>query len=600
VADIQDSLAQMLEANKFEPYIRYIRFPEFRNLRDGTRIDFSHPVTTLVGPNGTNKTAILRALQGCPDNVNLGMHWFSTDLDPIEEGARHRFIYGYIAESQSTIVEVVKSRIKRGANPDYFEPARPILADGMQRMPPLPKDGDMPPERTRTRWRAIPKAVVYLDFRSELSAFDKYWFHVPYNNRVTTLGEKKALIRRRAVHLARALVNGDSKVTLWQRERIIKAAQDLNPKQVAAVSEILGREYENVRVITHRFFDVEGSSVVLSSRHLRYSEAFAGSGEFAVAMLVKAVTEADDRALILLDEPETSLHPGAQKKLVRFLSEQARDKRLQVVLSTHAPEIVRQLPAQAIKVLQASPTDGKVELLAQSSDPAEAFFRLGIKAGEDISVYVEDGLSAAIIRRAIRPLGEAKNSMIRITPLPGGASAIQTRFIPSLAQSHSSRCMVFLDGDQAPTDPLPVSAAEVSEADLEVTLEKALRGKPKISVNGSGGAASVTDKLTQYHVILDWVIKNVRFLPGNAPESLLIQITGNGSADELDAAEAKEFWVTRARTSLGRESWEDVTSSEIFAEQERALAGVSQDSEELSTIRSQIQKFIDEIEVGQD
>src|SRR5271166_2242326 len=61
-ADTRDALSGMLAVGKFEPYIRYIRFPRFRNLRDGTRIDFGYPVTALVGPNGTNKTAILRAV----------------------------------------------------------------------------------------------------------------------------------------------------------------------------------------------------------------------------------------------------------------------------------------------------------------------------------------------------------------------------------------------------------------------------------------------------------------------------------------------------------------------------------------------------------
>src|SRR5579859_5956077 len=105
-----DPLPGMLAAGKFEPYIRYIRFPHFRNLRDGTRIDFNYPVTALVGANGTNKTAILRALQGCPDQTNIGLYWFSTDLDVISPGInernRHRFIHAYLAPSVGKVVEV--------------------------------------------------------------------------------------------------------------------------------------------------------------------------------------------------------------------------------------------------------------------------------------------------------------------------------------------------------------------------------------------------------------------------------------------------------------------------------------------------------------
>ncbi|MBO3752791.1 AAA family ATPase [Streptosporangiaceae bacterium NEAU-GS5] len=103
-----DPLPDMMLAGKFEPYIPYIRFPHFRNLVDHTEIEFTYPVTALVGPNGTNKTAILRAIQGCPGSKNMGKYWFSTSLDPIGPNDRHRCIHGYCAPSAGTVVEVVK------------------------------------------------------------------------------------------------------------------------------------------------------------------------------------------------------------------------------------------------------------------------------------------------------------------------------------------------------------------------------------------------------------------------------------------------------------------------------------------------------------
>lgn len=111
--------------------------------------------------------------------------------------------------------------------------------------------------------------------------------------------------------------------------------------------------------------------MVLRAFGHRYSEAFAGSGEFAVVMLVVGVTEAPPKSLILLDEPEVSLHPGAQRKLMEFLYEQAKINSHQIAISTHAPEIIRSLPASAIKVFQPNEKDGKIDLLAQSSDPNE-------------------------------------------------------------------------------------------------------------------------------------------------------------------------------------------------------------------------------------
>jgi predicted ATPase len=612
LTESEDPLRRLLEAGKLEPYVRHIRFPLLRNLVEGTRIDFSYPITALVGPNGTNKTAILRALQGCPDYENLGMHWFSTDLDPITEGSRHRFIHGYFARSQGKIVEAIKTRIERGtgvarrtrhtgesgrgarANPDYFEPSRPILRDGMERMPRVASGETLPPERVATRWKAIPKKVVYLDFRSELSAFDKYWFHLPYSKRIATLAEKKALIRRRSSHLADALKTGAREYLFARRNRIHEPARDLDPEQVAAISEVLGREYERVRVIGHSFFDVDGHTVLLHSKHLQYSEAFAGSGEFAVVMLVKAVTDADDGSLILLDEPETSLHPGAQRKLVAFLREQVKRKKLQVVLSTHAPEIVRDLPPDAIKVLQARPADGKIQLVGQNAHPREAFFRLGSVLGENFVVFVEDELAAAIVRKAIRPLGEVVHSIVDVLPIPGGAGGVQTQFVPSLAQSDRKRCLILLDGDQRPTT-VASDVLNVDDRKVVETLEAVLGGKPQVAVNGNRGTADPQDKIVQHRRVLEWVASHVAYMPGASPEALLLtMVQGSEPSESRGSHEAKQYWVTAATDALGRKDWEErANAGEILAHQERVLAEVDDDTPDLAAVRSAIQQMLD-------
>ncbi|MCX8508286.1 MAG: ATP-binding protein, partial [Rhodobacteraceae bacterium] len=49
--------------------------------------------------------------------------------------------------------------------------------------------------------------------------------------------------------------------------------------------------------------------------------------------------------LLLVDEPDSHLHPGAQEKLVRTLHEAASAFDAQVILTTHSPSVVRALPA---------------------------------------------------------------------------------------------------------------------------------------------------------------------------------------------------------------------------------------------------------------
>jgi len=174
--DIEKTLRNLLTAKQVEPYIRHLRFPHYKNLQANTKIDFTFPLTALVGPNGTNKSSVLRALYGCPGNNNLGNFWFSTKVGPIEDtGDRPRFIYGYLNRHLDRMVEVIKTRIRKESDPDYWEPSRPLIGDGMEPMPSLQRVHE--PGRSKTRWDTITKPVVYMDFRSEISAFDKYFYH---------------------------------------------------------------------------------------------------------------------------------------------------------------------------------------------------------------------------------------------------------------------------------------------------------------------------------------------------------------------------------------------------------------------------------------
>lgn len=589
-----DPLPQLLNAGILEPYIRYIRFPRFRNLRDGLRINFDYPVTALVGPNGTNKTAILRALQGCPDYYNVGQYWFSTNLDPISPEERHRFIHGYIAQTTGEIVEVIKTRITRkqrrgnkGIDPDYFEPSRPLIQDGMERPPPLPEGIDSTPDRVATRWKAITKDVVYLDFRQQLSAFDKYFYEIPYDAHIKTLTDKKDFIRRRSDQLAATLSSGRQHHRWYERERVHNYAE-LDASQLEDVSKILGRKFEEITVIQHGYFNVDGYSVLLKPHGRQYSEAFAGSGEFAAVMLVHAVTEAKEASLILLDEPEVSLHPGGQRQLMDFIRNQAKLRHHQFVISTHSPEMIRDLPSNAIKLFQEDPSDGRIYLAAQASEPVDAFFRLGVPSEISHSILVEDGLAAAILQRAIRPLGAGVYHTLKVTRVPGGASAI-TNLIPSFA-ALGENCLVFLDGDQRQQIPDP---STIPDSQLEDTCRQILGGAPKLLLHGGNDPNLEADKLREMRNVIDWMSSHVAYLPGDDPESLLLTLTGHGSG--YTSGSAKEEWVRLARIAIGRPEYAPIASPEILVEQERALASLLDDIPELQEVRERVKAFLESV-----
>lgn len=567
-----------------EPFIRHIRFPQFKNLEPGLRIDFDYPITALVGVNGTNKSSILRALQGCPSQYNIGDYWFDTELDPISEGDPHRYIHGYNVPSVG-LVEVIKARVgKTSRGADYFETSAPRVRDGMAKMP--AESAPSRPFRNKTRWRPVEKNVIYLDFRQEIPAYD-ILSNFNWRKQENDVDSKKRRIRKNAPHVARALVSLAADQRLYGANRILEPADELAPEELTALSRVLGREYTSVRMVRHDYFGVEGYTAAISTQQLDYSEAYAGSGEFAAIMLVRAVSRAPDRSLIILDEPETSLHPGAQRELIAFIARQCVIHKHQVVIATHAPSIVTDLPAAAIKLLDMSPLTGHVALVSGQASPSEAFVRLGAEV-RPRSAIVEDELAAELVRRAARTRGQDFLNSISVQPVPGGAQSIVKRVVP-VAAATGQDVVIILDGDQRP-DPPPRPALEVADSRLESELHKI--GLSRNDVFRDGGSAH--NQQAQAHArlrqTLVWAETHLDYLPGESnPEVEILAAMGEAG---LSNDEAKTRWVEIATAKLGLGATESPNSQDILLVQREALAALDDASEVIATVRDLLVRLL--------
>ncbi|MBH0129976.1 ATP-dependent endonuclease [Salinibacterium sp. NK8237] len=585
-----DSLKKFVQYNQCEPFIRLVRFPRFKNLANGSQITFDYPITALIGPNGTNKSSILRALQGCPSQYNIGDYWFDTPLDRIEGGDGdqvkdpHRYIHGYRTPSGFN-AEVIKTRVgKASRGLDYFETSAPRSRDGMKNMPApsVTVDGAF---RKKTRWRPIEKEVVYLDFRQELPAYD-ILMSFNWRRQKNDVDSKKKRIRRVGHHVNGALNDLESEHELYGANRILEAAEELGAAELAAVGRILQREYESIRLVKHDFFGVEGYTASLKTRHREYSEAYAGSGEFATIMMVLAIAQAPEASLILLDEPETSLHPGAQRELMRYIAEQCLDRKHQVVLATHSPAMVEELPDSARKLLDIDPADGRVRVLAQTATSNEAFSRIGAQFSQK-TILVEDELAKAYVERVARIRGSDFLSSIEIVCVPGGAATIARRVIPVQAPLESM-CSVLFDGDQRP-DSLPRDVNSVPDGELQGVLDAL--GISKESLIRDGGSGNSEAQLRKArHTTLGWYLKRVGFLPLDvSPDALLLQQL---NVPESDPGLAKSVWVTRTKEALRLLENEAPNAQQILAIQIIALAALPDDDPFFSEIGAELDRLL--------
>jgi predicted ATPase len=79
-----------------------------------------------------------------------------------------------------------------------------------------------------------------------------------------------------------------------------------------------------------------------------YSEAHMGCGEGRIHCLVRTLESVPPKSLILLEEPEISLHQRAEYELGKYLIDLSRRRGHQILLTTHSERLLRALPQASL------------------------------------------------------------------------------------------------------------------------------------------------------------------------------------------------------------------------------------------------------------
>ncbi|MBT0025388.1 AAA family ATPase [Vibrio alginolyticus] len=567
-----DYLSQAIQipVHALNKYILDIRFPFFKRIKPNSQIEFSCPFTVLVGPNGSGKSSTLQAMYGAPKGKSVGDFWFSTALDPIQETGDdiNRFIYRYKVHGISDVIEVLKTRAKRKArvdrpeNPDYWETAKPNIKDNMANVPTYTeKYKDVMTEAGR--WRPVDKDVVYIDFRAELSAFDKFFYFGQYN-RTKKIHKKQDFLRKFSKVLGEHLKKPKSAFPIpWGQRKKSRSLYTLTTDEIKWVNQILGKSYVKATLVKHNLFNNDGYSIIFKEEDQSYSEAVAGSGEVSVVNCVIQALQADDFSLILLDEPEVSLHPGAQKELRNLLCYVIVKKKCQVVMSTHSEHFVHGLPDKAIKLFQYDSGSNAYSILNECS-PEQAFIRLGssLHNSNKKKIYVEDELAKSLLIEAITEIDKESLSSFEVIPYPGGANTMLNNLLVHFAASEAStNDIVLLDGDMLKSvheaqaelyqDQLDAGNLEVKRFSTDIPeslhdeLDEILKNQVGISGNSfklplNGGNASNEEQAIQFKLkILDVYHEKFKFMNVDTPEEFIWEMA-NESAGYIDIETIKK------------------------------------------------------------
>ncbi|MEZ9463161.1 ATP-dependent endonuclease [Vibrio splendidus] len=543
------SKATALPIQAFDKYILDIRFPHFKKIKPNSQINFTSPFTVLVGPNGSGKSSTLQAMYGAPKGYSVGKFWFSTALDPIVESGDdiNRFIYRYKVKGLPDTIEILKTRTRRKErsdtpeNPDYWEPAKPNVKDNMSTVPAY-SEKYAEVMTKKGKWSPIEKPVVYIDFRSELSAFDKFFYFGQYSQ-TKTIHKKQDFLRKFSKILSSHLTKPKSAFPIkWGRRKRSKSVYVLTSKEIQWVNKILGKSYHSAKIVKHNLFNNDGYSIIFTEQGHSYSEAVAGSGEVSVVNCVTQALQAADFSLILLDEPEVSLHPGAQKELRNLLCHVIVEKKCQVVMSTHSEHFVHGLPNNAIKLFQYDSVSSSYSILNECS-PEQAFVRLGVSSSvENKNIYVEDPLAKLLVEEAINELDGGLANEFFVQYYPGGAKTLTKHLLINFAVANTeSKSIVLLDGDEnrssfcepltsrdiTPSDYDKIDAIMLEQTGIRWTKSESDDSQEpgvELPVNG-GNSSNTEEKLKLKLRILDTYHDKFKFMNVDTPEEFIWKIS---------------------------------------------------------------------------
>lgn len=386
--------------------LRAIQIHSYKAFEDTEWLDLSDHITLVIGPNNVGKSAFLEAIAGC------------------ESGHHHRHLEGRPGQSPSGSWVRYRCAFAKTEIERLYPASVPMY---------LPSVGDEPmvthtwfksvlgSEQTEIEFnegpgtgnqemtidgRASPPAGSAVSFRrrpsGELDAAVGTAVGVPphqlfaraciphFRSRTVLVRAERGGVRPSTTDAAlKLLPSGDN------LSQVLGALQASNPPAFERLQAILQTIVPEVTQLTvppvapgTADVHVWWAPRALARADLSVPLSSSGTGITQLLTILYHVVASPDEKLILLDEPQSFLHPGAVRRLFAVLRENDQH---QYVISSHSPLGLTAL--QPDKVLRIARRDGRSRVYAVDSDELASRKQLL----DDLGVSIADVFGATAV-----------------------------------------------------------------------------------------------------------------------------------------------------------------------------------------------------------
>ncbi len=196
--------------------------------------------------------------------------------------------------------------------------------------------------------------LVFVSF----SAFDKFDASDNKDEKLKYIGLKKTTVANKTVEeLAGEFVDSLEQCMLGNKlirfGKIVKILDtDSHFKELNLDKEVMGD------------YDASGDGVMDGRTKEKYTNLFMGmsSGHKIILLsLTRLVLEVEEKSLVLVDEPESHLHPPLLSSYVRALSTLMIDRNAVTIFATHSPVVLQEIPNSCVWILSKSGERRKAE-----------------------------------------------------------------------------------------------------------------------------------------------------------------------------------------------------------------------------------------------